>query len=102
MMDPYLEQVKQIVLEELEDYQVRVYLFGSRARGETRSGSDCDIAVESVGSHLPLGLLSRIRERLEESRVPYEVELVDLDEAPEDFARRVRQEGVLWSDTRNE
>ncbi len=91
--------VKTIILEALEGYPVRVYLFGSRALGVTRSASDCDIAIESTGSGLPVGLLSRVRERLEESHIPYEVDLVDLDEAPEDFARRVREEGTLWSDT---
>lgn len=35
----YLADVRHIVLEGLRGYQARVYLFGSRARGEARSTS---------------------------------------------------------------
>lgn len=77
---------------------MRVYLFGSRATGGTRTGSDCDIGIDPV-QDLPVGLLSRLREALEESHVPYVVEIIDLSQVDEEFARNVRSEGVLWIDT---
>ena len=46
---------------------------------------------------LPAGLLSEIREALEESLVLYPVDLVDLSDATPQFRERVLQEGVLWS-----
>jgi hypothetical protein len=48
---------------------------------------------------LPVGLLSRLREALEESHVPYVVQIIDLSQVDEEFARNVRSEGVLWLDT---
>ena len=77
--------------------EVAVYLFGSWARGEATPCSDIDLAVESR-TPLPSGLLARLRERLEESHVPYQVDVVDLRKADGAFRRRVLAEGIPWSD----
>ena len=89
-------EVRRIVREVLGDTEVTVYLFGSWARGEATPGSDIDLAVESR-TPLPPGLLARLRERLEESHVPYRIEVVDLREADPIFRRRVLEEGISWS-----
>lgn len=91
-----LEDVRGIVLDELGSKKVAVYLFGSWARGEATPLSDIDVAIEP---HVPLpsGTLARLRERLEESHVPYRVDVVDLSRTSPDFRRRVLTEGVLWS-----
>ena len=45
-----LERVKDIVLGEIADANVKVYLFGSWARGEERRSSGIDIALDWVGA----------------------------------------------------
>jgi len=40
-----LAEVRHLVLEYLRPWQVRVWLFGSRARGDASPGSDIDIAL---------------------------------------------------------
>ena len=50
---------------------------------------------------LPAGLPSCLREKLEESRVPYEVDLVDLSQTEPAFRARVLTEGTLWSAPEN-
>lgn len=92
----YLDEVRRIVLDGLRNHQVRVYLFGSRARGQSGRSSDIDVAVLSA-EPLPPGVLSTIRENLEESNVPYTVDLVDLTRADPAFRDRVIREGTLWS-----
>jgi len=47
---------------------------------------------------LPRGLLSKIREELEESHIPYPVDLVDLSKSNPTFLQHVTQEGVIWND----
>jgi len=92
-----LETARQIVLERLKGYRVRVYLFGSRAIGKARRYSDIDVAVlplETVPGHV----LSDIREALEECNILYEVDVVNLSEVDEKFRQRVLKEGVLWSE----
>jgi predicted nucleotidyltransferase len=95
MSDRYVEQVKEIVLGALAAFPVSVYLFGSRARGDATGSSDVDVAVEPHGE-LPVALLSELDEMLEESTVPYFVDLVDLRSADQTFRERVKREGVAW------
>ena len=46
-MDKYLESIKNIVLKNFKDSNVKIIFFGSRARNERATqGSDVDIAIE--------------------------------------------------------
>jgi len=40
--------------------------------------------------------LARLREALEESTVPYRVDVIDLSDVDTEFRERVRREGILW------
>lgn len=51
----------------------RAVLYGSRAKGNFRPGSDIDLTL--MGAELDLDLLGRIAGRLEESSIPYKVDL---------------------------
>ena len=92
-----LERVKALVLTAVAGHDVRVYLFGSSASGTARRPSDVDVAVEPR-EPLPSGLLPELRLALEESTIPYIVDVVDLSGASLEFRERVRQEGILWRD----
>ena len=98
--DPYLERIKDMVLDGLSGYAVTVYLFGSRARGPVRRASDVDIAVEAQ-EPLPPRVLARLRDRLEESTVPYRVDILDLASAGDALRERVKREGVVWNASAN-
>ena len=92
-----LDEVRRILREVLGEGTVTVYLFGSWARGGVTPISDIDVAIEAH-TPLPPGTLARLRERLEESHVPYRVEVVDLDDVAQAFRRRILEESVRWSD----
>ena len=87
--------MKRVVLEEVRDFRVQVYLFGSCARGNIHRSSDIDLAVLPLDP-LPEEVLSEIREALEESSVPYVVDLVDLSQTDASFRATVLREGVSW------
>jgi predicted nucleotidyltransferase len=91
-----LDKVRRIVLERLEGRRVRVYLFGSRARGDAMRWSDVDVAVEPL-EPLPGLLLGDIQEALEESDVVYKVDLVDLSAVTNEFRGEVEREGIPWT-----
>jgi predicted nucleotidyltransferase len=93
---PDLEEVKRIVLSGLRGYRVRVYLFGSWAQNRQGRTSDIDVGVLPL-EPLPVGILSEIREALEESRVLYPVDLVDLSRSDPDFLAHVEREGISWT-----
>jgi predicted nucleotidyltransferase len=92
---PDLAEVRRIVQQGLAGRQARIYLFGSWATGLSCRTSDIDVAVLPL-EPFPSGLLSEIREALEESRILYPVELVDLSKTTPEFRDRVLKEGILW------
>ncbi len=92
-----LAEARRIVRECLGSYNVRVYLFGSRALGKAGPASDIDIAV-LPSEPLPPWILSDLRERLEESRIPFKADVVDLSTADPAFQARVIKEGILWNE----
>ena len=95
-----LAEIRQIVLGGLDGHPAQVYLFGSRANGTARERSDIDVAVWPL-AELPVGTLALIREALEETTIPYTVDLVDLRDTDEAFRRRVVTEGTPWHEPAN-
>ena len=91
-----LERVREIIFQVLGSRDVRVYLFGSSVSGRTRRSSDIDVAIDPHGV-LPATLLAELRERLEESAVPYDVDIVDLSAASPEIRASVEREGLRWS-----
>ncbi len=89
--------LRQIVLPALAPHGGRVYLFGSHARGDARWTSDIDLAIEA-DQPLPPTVLQEIIEAIEESTVPYHVDVVDLGRVDRQFADRVHKEGRLWTE----
>ncbi len=89
-----VEDLRNFLKKFLVGHKVRVYLFGSRARGEARAFSDVDLAFESEEDLREL--LAELEEILEESLLPQKVDLVDLKRAGEELRKRVREEGVRW------
>ena len=73
----------------------KIYLFGSRARNEHDEGADIDLAIDS-GNKLGFRGLYKIKDDIEESRVPLCVDLVDLRDVGDDLKREIEREGVLW------
>ncbi len=91
-----LAQVRRVVVDKLGGFPARIFLFGSRARGDARRASDIDIALEAE-TPLPIELLSEIRDALDESEILPRVDVVDLVRASAEFRRRVHQEGIEWT-----
>lgn len=91
----HLDEIREILRDQLGDQPVRVFLFGSFARGDAHRSSDVDVAILPEGD-LPPRVLSDLREALHESTVPYVVEVVDLSEAQSALRERVLEEGEEW------
>ena len=64
----------------------QVFVFGSRARGDHRPYSDIDILVR--GPKDP-AILSRARIQLDESDIPYKVDLVHESDLAEDYRYQI-------------
>ena len=90
-----LESVRQIILDALQGYRAKVWLFGSQATGRARRYSDIDVAILPL-EQIPDLTFSNVRESLEESNILRYVDVVNLKDVSSSFLERVLQEGVLW------
>src|SRR5258706_14841828 len=84
-----------MVLNALGEHDAAVWLFGSCARGEARQHSDIDVAI-LPRDELPSGFFGELDADIEESTIPYDVDLVDLRRADAALVDEVRREGVKW------
>jgi predicted nucleotidyltransferase len=92
-----LEQVKRIIFHQLTGKSARIYLFGSWARSEEKRSSDIDVAIEfDKNEDLNHRTLMNIRHALEESTIPYKIDVVHLNGADDFIVKKVREEGILW------
>ena len=89
-----LEDLKKVIKEIFKAKKVKVYIFGSRARGDHTPRSDLDLGFLS-GEDISYEL-SLLREILEESNLTFFVDVVDLSKASEEFRELVLKEGRLW------
>ena len=90
-----LEELRRMVLAALGRHDAAVWLFGSCARGAARQHSDIDIAILPRDA-LPAGFFGELQADIEESAIPYDVDLVDLRHAHPALLDEVRREGVQW------
>lgn len=79
----------------LKKSHARLLLFGSRARGEAGRSSDIDLAL-AAGAPIPPEEMAVLRESLEESRVPFRIDLVDCSTAPAALRQAIEREGIPW------
>ena len=94
-MNKYLERIHALALRCFEGEAVNIYLFGSWARGTMKHSSDVDLAIEGKGRDVAPKIAS-LREELEESTIPYRVDVVDMSRAAEALCEEIRREGILW------
>ena len=92
-----IEDAKKILSDYLKGYDVKVYLFGSWARGEEQPSSDIDIAIWDQKKELPGGVISKIRMAFEESTIPYHVDIVNFSTTGTELQQKVLKEGIPWN-----
>jgi predicted nucleotidyltransferase len=90
-----IEELRQMVLAALGEHDAAVWLFGSCARGDVRQHSDIDIAI-LPRDDLPGSFFGVLRADIEDSKIPYDVDLVDLRHADIALIDAVHREGVPW------
>ena len=69
----------------------KVWVFGSRANWTTKDSSDLDLAVEGASS-LDHRAMVGLEVAFEESRLPYNVDVVDLNAVSPSFKRLVKDQ----------
>lgn len=76
---------------------LKVYLFGSRATGKNRKNSDIDLALKSKDPSLN-SKISLVKEKLENSSVPFKCDLVNWDEIVHEYLPTIKkQKKLFWT-----
>lgn len=73
--------------------QGRLYLYGSRSRRDNRWNSDYDLWIDA---DIPRKLIDEIADQIDESFVPFKVDMVTTAQLKGHFAERVKQEAIVW------
>ena len=91
----YESRMRKIFSLAIPDKSYRISLYGSRARGDDRDGSDVDLAIS--GESITDGDLSHVRGFCEESTITLNLDLVYLGKIDDKLTSRIKAEGVtLW------
>lgn len=69
-----------------------ILLFGSRALGTHKRASDIDIALKG---DIPLWLIARLKDELEESTLPYTCDILSYERAPKELKEHIDQNAIL-------
>ncbi|MBX3617154.1 nucleotidyltransferase family protein [Nitrosomonas sp.] len=92
---------RRILLDLLNDYlpDVTVWAYGSRIKGTARPQSDLDLAVFASAEHKRS--VAALKEALEESQLPFRVDLFVWDEIPAQFRDNIQQAHVVLVNARS-
>lgn len=96
-MQDSLNKIKKIILEYFNDYNCRIFLFGSRARGDNYEFSDIDIGF-IADKEIDRKKLTLLREKFEHMNVPYKIEFVDFFNVSDKFKDEAFKQIVIWKD----
>jgi len=76
--------IKEIIVRFLNPREYKVFLFGSRANNRARKFSDFDVGIQGKKPVSPK-ILTSIRDMLEESDLPYTVDVIDFSSVSKNF-----------------
>jgi len=88
------EMISEVIVTPLKQVGAKVYVFGSRARGRQHPFSDIDILLEFPTKDIPHALISKCRERIEESNLPIKVDLVVSSDLAKSYQDGVNQDKI--------
>jgi predicted nucleotidyltransferase len=100
MMFDYIDIVKQIVLKHVPTDAFAIFLFGSRAVRNAKPLSDIDIGI--LGTEpLPMIVKAQLDADLEESIVPFKIDLIDFYQVDKDFKKEALKKIQIWNCPKN-
>ncbi len=88
----HFQIVEDLLLKHVPDRPV--WAFGSRTFGRARRYSDLDLAVGGA-AQLPIGVRYDLADELEQSMLPIEVDVVDLNDIDNSFRLRIEPDFLL-------
>ncbi|MBN1932942.1 MAG: hypothetical protein JW786_15165 [Desulfobacterales bacterium] len=88
--------LKEIILSIVDTKKVMVFLFGSRVSRCHNSSADADIGL-LADEKLPVSLYHQIRNAIDESIIPWEVDIIDFTRVDQTFKEETLRNIVIWN-----
>ena len=95
--DNLKQEYKNLILKAIAYHfpEAKVIIFGSRARGTNRPGSDVDLAID-IGAPIKLSEMARTRVTLTNLPIALEMDIVDMHNIPDELKQIILREGIVW------
>lgn len=84
-------ELQRIIWQHLKSGETKAFIFGSQATNKAWRGSDLDIGIEGqvTGSQL-----AKVREALEESTLPYTIDVVNFNQMGPEFITQAKTKTI--------
>jgi predicted nucleotidyltransferase len=92
LLEASQQYIRQTLLKHLPGHP-KVYLFGSRARQDARWNSDFDLWIDA---DIPNATLGTVVDDIDESFVPFKVDIVTTPRLHGRFGEIVKVEAIPW------
>ena len=93
----HAHNLRTILRTHLPNIPLTVFVFGSRAGKSPRLDSDLDLLIDAQEA-LPLSTVSSLKEALEESNLPFRVDVVCRTNVSPEFYQKIKADLIpLWS-----
>lgn len=97
MENKYMVQLREIVTDFFKNDEIKIILFGSRARGENATSSDVDIGI-LPSTNFDTRKIPLLEEKMGEFNIPFKVEIVNLLETSSELRQEALKDAVVWKD----
>jgi predicted nucleotidyltransferase len=87
----YSKTIIDIILKYLDKDNLKIYVFGSRAKGTYRPKSDIDIAIDYKKLKLDNSIKAKIKADFENSSIPFFIDLLDLNNMNPEFKNLINE-----------
>lgn len=77
-------QIRETIRKYLPAADCQIFIFGSRVTGENQPFSDLDVGILAP-KIIPGHLMVKIQEELENSRIPFKIDIVDFQKVSDPF-----------------
>ena len=91
----YIQKDRIIKIIEMFHPQAKIYLFGSRAKGDYTTTSDLDIAIDA-GTAMPLIDKAKIFSMIDTLNMPQKTDIADFHRVPLALQENILKHGILW------
>lgn len=94
--------IEQIFLDEIKSIIKQIYpkavvwAYGSHIDGTAHEGSDLDLVIKDYGQKD--AYLFELKEALQESNIPFLIDIFEFDKLPENFQKEIKKRYVVLYD----